>query len=86
MKKNTTIKELEKEYGSKKILGQIEEAYKQNYDRLHSIIAHKDSPIHRYSTPMQRSFLDNTELSSDNLEGYLPRSLVVWSAKSANPA
>tara|TARA_B100001996_G_scaffold254643_1_gene197790 strand:- start:269 stop:1075 length:807 start_codon:yes stop_codon:yes gene_type:complete len=67
MKKNTTIKELEKEYGSKKILDQIEEAYKQKYDKLYSIIAHKNSPIHRYSTPMQISFLDNIENDSDSI-------------------
>ena len=67
MKKNTTIKELEKKYGSKKILSQIEEVYKKNYDKLFSIISHKDSPIHRYSAPIQISFLDSTDNDSNSL-------------------
>ena len=67
MKKNTTIKELEKKYGPKKILSQIEEVYKKNYDKLFSIISHKDSPIHRYSAPIQISFLDSTDNDSNSL-------------------
>jgi len=67
MKKNITIKDLEKEYGSKKILDQIEEVYKQNHDKLHSIIAHKDSPVHRYSAPIQISFLDSIDNDSNSI-------------------
>ena len=44
-----------------KIFDQIEQVYKQNHDKLHSIIAHKDSPVHRYSAPIQISFLDSID-------------------------
>ena len=58
MKNLLTTKQLRSKYDPDTVLRDIDSSYEKNIEKIKSCIAHKDSPIHNYSTVHQLSFLE----------------------------
>ena len=65
MKNIFTTQQLRDKYDPDSVLKGIESFYEQNLDKLISILSHKDSPLLRYSSNLQISFLESSQKQDD---------------------
>ena len=68
MKNILTTQQLRKKYDPDSILKGIESHYKKNLDKLSSILSQPDSPLTKYSSNHQISFLESDQKKDDFIE------------------
>ena len=68
MKNILTTQQLRKKYDPNSILKGIESNYKKNLDKLSSILSQPDSPLTKYSSNHQISFLESDQKKDDFIE------------------
>ena len=68
MKNILTTQQLRKKYDPDSILKGIESHYKKNFDKLLSILSQPDSPLIKYSSNHQISFLESHRKKDDFIE------------------
>ena len=67
MKNILTTRQLREKHDPDSILKEIESFFEKNLDKLLSILSHNDSPLIRYSSDLQISFLDSDQKQDDLL-------------------